>query len=153
MNEILSKRSFLDFPNSLEVKNLCVNAGDTGLIPGPGRFHMPWDNEAHVPQLLSPGTLEPCSPTREATPMRSPHTTAREEPQLSATGGSPLEQQRLRAGKNKLNKQIKMLKADHSWCWIFIRDGEVSTSKAHSKSTSFATLCCRNTLGPDFLFS
>ena len=134
MNEILSKRSFLDFPNSPEVKNLRVNAGDTGLIPGPGRFHMPWDNEAHVPQLLSPGTLEPrspareahapqllspgtlepCSPTREATPMRSPRATTREEPQLSATGGSPLEQQRLSAAKNKLNKQIKMLKADHS---------------------------------------
>ena len=35
------------------VKNLPANAGDTGSISGPGRFHMPWDNYAHVPQLLS----------------------------------------------------------------------------------------------------
>ena len=26
------------------VKNLPVNAGDTGSIPGPGRFHMPQSN-------------------------------------------------------------------------------------------------------------
>ena len=26
------------------VKSLPANAGDTGLIPGPGRFHMPWNN-------------------------------------------------------------------------------------------------------------
>ena len=30
-----------------------ANAGNMSLIPGPGRFHMPWSNEAHVPQLLS----------------------------------------------------------------------------------------------------
>ena len=28
--------------------------GDTGLIPCPGRFHMPWRNQAHAPQPLSP---------------------------------------------------------------------------------------------------
>ena len=31
-----------DFPDGPEVKN--ANAGDTGLIPGLGRFHMPWGN-------------------------------------------------------------------------------------------------------------
>ena len=35
------------------VNSLHVNAGDTGLNPGAGRSHMPWGNEAHVPQLLS----------------------------------------------------------------------------------------------------
>ena len=35
------------------VKNLPVNAGDTGSIPGPGRSHMPQSNYAHAPQLLS----------------------------------------------------------------------------------------------------
>jgi hypothetical protein len=29
-----------DFPGGLIVKNLPANAGDIGLIPGPGRFHM-----------------------------------------------------------------------------------------------------------------
>ena len=46
--------------------NLPSNAGDTGLVPGPGRSQMLWSNKAHVPQLLShaqnywsPHALEP----------------------------------------------------------------------------------------------
>ena len=35
------------------VKNLLTNEGDTGLIPGLGRSHILWNNEACVPQLLS----------------------------------------------------------------------------------------------------
>ena len=33
-----------DFPGGPVVKNLPANAEDMGLIPDPGRFHMPWDN-------------------------------------------------------------------------------------------------------------
>ena len=50
-------------------KNPLANAGDTGLILGPGRFHMPWSSpctisieppsRAQVPQLVSLGALEP----------------------------------------------------------------------------------------------
>ena len=43
-----------DFSGDPVVKNPPANAGDTGLIPGPGRFHMPWDNKGHVTQLLEP---------------------------------------------------------------------------------------------------
>ena len=32
--------SVLGFPGGLVVKNPLANAGDTGLIPGPGRSHM-----------------------------------------------------------------------------------------------------------------
>ena len=32
------------FPGSSVVKNPPANAGDTGLIPDPGRSHMPWKN-------------------------------------------------------------------------------------------------------------
>ena len=32
------------FPGSSVVKNLPANAGDTGSIPGPGRYHMLWSN-------------------------------------------------------------------------------------------------------------
>ena len=32
-----------DFPGGPEVKNPRANAGDTGSIPGVGRFHMPWN--------------------------------------------------------------------------------------------------------------
>ena len=33
-----------DFPGGLVVKNLPVNADDTVLISGPGRFHVLWSN-------------------------------------------------------------------------------------------------------------
>ena len=33
-----------DFPGGPVVKNPPVNVGDTGSIPGPGRFHMPQGN-------------------------------------------------------------------------------------------------------------
>jgi len=33
-----------DFPGGTVDKNPAGNAGDMGLIPGPGRFHIPWSN-------------------------------------------------------------------------------------------------------------
>ena len=45
----------MDFPGDPVVQNPSAIAGDTSLIPGPGRFHMPRGNQAHMPQLLSPG--------------------------------------------------------------------------------------------------
>ena len=44
-----SKKPFLKGNNRLPlgglvVKSLPANAGDMGLIPGPGRFHMPQDH-------------------------------------------------------------------------------------------------------------
>ena len=61
------------FPGGAVVKNPPANAGGTGLIPGPGRFHMLQSNKAHVPQLLSlcsrahePQLLSPHATTTEA---------------------------------------------------------------------------------------
>ena len=34
----------MDYPSGAVVKNPPTNAGDTGSIPGPGRYHMPWSN-------------------------------------------------------------------------------------------------------------
>ena len=47
-NNNKSKTKNMGFPGGLVIKNLPANAGDTGSIPGPGRFHMPvchnhWD--------------------------------------------------------------------------------------------------------------
>ena len=36
------------FPGG-SVKNLPVNAGYTGSIPDPGRYHMPWSNKTMCP--------------------------------------------------------------------------------------------------------
>ena len=44
---------FLDFSGGAVVKNPSANAGDMGLIPGPGRSRMLQSNYTHVPQLLS----------------------------------------------------------------------------------------------------
>ena len=43
-----------EFPGGPVVKDPLANVRDTGLIPGPGRFHMPQNNQACSPQLLSP---------------------------------------------------------------------------------------------------
>ena len=48
------KNYLRDFPGGPVFKNSPANARDMGLIPGPGRSHMPQGNYVHVPQLLSP---------------------------------------------------------------------------------------------------
>ena len=40
----IKTREDRDLPGGTVVKNLPANAGDTGLSPGPGRFHMPRSN-------------------------------------------------------------------------------------------------------------
>ena len=51
----------MDFSGGRVVKNLPASSEDMGSIPGPGKFHMPWITEAHVPQLLNlcSGVFEP----------------------------------------------------------------------------------------------
>ena len=43
----------LGFPGDSVLKNPPANAGDTGLIPDPGRSHMPQSNKGQVTRLLS----------------------------------------------------------------------------------------------------
>ena len=52
-------------------KNPPCNAGDTGSIPGPGRYHMLRSNEACVLQLLSPPEPQLLKPTCPR--ARAPH--------------------------------------------------------------------------------
>ena len=78
-----------NFPGGAVVKNQPARAGDTSLIPGPGRSHMLQDNKLHVPQLLSlssrawepqllkPTCLKPVLCGKEATTVRSRRTTTR----------------------------------------------------------------------------
>ena len=47
------KEELNGFPGSPVVTNLSANARDTGLIPGPGRYHMPLGNQVPVSKLLS----------------------------------------------------------------------------------------------------
>ena len=83
-------------------KNLPASAGDTGLLPAPGRFRIPWSNEAPAPQLLSSraattqaGVPKACAPEktwqkinkkeREAKAMRTAPC-MRKWPLLTSTG-------------------------------------------------------------------
>ena len=63
-----------DSPGGTVHKNLSASAGNMGLIPGPGRFHMAWATKAHVPQLLSPcaGTTEACASRAHALQQEKP---------------------------------------------------------------------------------
>ena len=62
------------FPAGAVAKNPPANAGDTGSSPGPGRSHVPWSNEAHAPQLLSPRatTTEARTPRARALQQEKP---------------------------------------------------------------------------------
>ena len=42
MHSAIFKMDNQGFPGGPVVKNLPCNAGDTDLIPGPGRSHIPW---------------------------------------------------------------------------------------------------------------
>ena len=59
-------------PGGSVVKHLPVNAGDVGLIPGPGRSHVPRGTEALVPRACAPQQEKP------PTSVRSPRSTTRE---------------------------------------------------------------------------
>ena len=41
---ILLKKDIQDVPGGAADKTLSANAGDTGSIPGPGKFHMQWSS-------------------------------------------------------------------------------------------------------------
>ena len=52
-DKLITKVYMRGFPAGAVVENLPANAGDTGLSPGLGRYHMPRSNWTHAPQLLS----------------------------------------------------------------------------------------------------
>lgn len=52
------KAQVLGLPAGPVVGNLPANAGNAGLIPVPGGFHMLWGNWARAPQLLKPTCSE-----------------------------------------------------------------------------------------------
>ena len=62
------------FPGIPGVKNLPANEEDTGLIPGPGRFHIPYSNQACEPPLLKPTHPRAGAPQQKKTPQWEAHT-------------------------------------------------------------------------------
>ena len=112
-----TKNKLQGFPAGSAVKNSPFNAGDTGLIPDPGRPHMLQSNKACVPQLLrlfcgaqEPQPLSPGATVAEAcTPMfcnkkshvnGKPMRLTRESVLLSANREKPTWPQRPSTAKN-----------------------------------------------------
>ena len=58
-SKALSETPYPGFPGGSVVKNLPASAGDTGLIPGPGRSHVPRSNQARVCHTTEAAALEP----------------------------------------------------------------------------------------------
>ena len=61
---VFNSQGVKDLAGGAVDKNPPANAGDTGLIPGLGRFHMHRATKACAPQRLSPraATIEACAP-------------------------------------------------------------------------------------------
>ena len=72
-----------DFPGGIVDKNSPANAGNTSLIPGPGRFHMLWNNLSSCATATGPA-LESLALPREKPPQWEARTT-REQPSLTET--------------------------------------------------------------------
>ena len=103
------------------VKNPPANAGDTGSSPGLGRSHMPWSNEAHVPQLLSlrsraretqllkTARLKPVLHNKRSHRNEKPTHRNEEQPPLAATRESPCADPTQPKTNKQTNKQINKM--------------------------------------------
>ena len=85
------------------VKNQIANAGDTSLIPGPRRSHVPWSREALAPHL-SLGSRALGAATTTAPTPRVP-ALQREKPLQQETCELQLENSLLTTTGEKLMKQ------------------------------------------------
>ena len=68
----------MDFPGGVVDRDLPVNAGDGGSIPGLERFYMPWKTKPTCHNYWSPCTLEPVLHKRNHSSEKSTHCSYRE---------------------------------------------------------------------------
>ena len=92
------------------VENLPANAGDTGSSPGPGRSHMPRNNWAREPRLLSLRIWSLRSATREAMIVRGPRTAMKSGPRLLQLEKALAQERRPNAAINKYINKLKKKK-------------------------------------------
>ena len=63
----VKEKKSLDFPGGTVDKNPPADAGDVGLVPGPRRSHLLWNNLAHVPHCWA-RKPRACAPQQERLP-------------------------------------------------------------------------------------
>ncbi|KAI4578641.1 hypothetical protein MJT46_000009 [Ovis ammon polii x Ovis aries] len=118
-----------NLPGSPMVKNPPCNARDTGLIPGPGRSHVPQSIQAGEPQERRPSSgarepqllrlhtttteaecLEPMLRNRRSSTVRSPCSTAGEWAPLAAARGKPNTAMKTQHSQKEVSKQMSLKK-------------------------------------------
>ena len=107
--------SYWGFPGGTVVESLPANAGDTGLSPGLVRSHMPRNNWAREPQLLSLRVWSLCSATREAAIVRGPRTAMKSGPRLPQLETALTQKWRPNTAIKKKKKNLAIV----SWLFIF----------------------------------
>ena len=106
---------FLGSPGGPVVENPPANVGNTGLIPGPGRFHMQQGNDTHKPQLPKPSHLEPllCNKRRHCSEKPSQWTKISFlSPQLETARGATM----IHHSPKSINQYVNTLKKWSMWC-------------------------------------
>ena len=118
----------MDFLGDVTGKNPPANVGYIGSIPGPGGSHMPWGNQAWLPQqrrtCFRAHKLQlqgPCSATREAIAMRSPRTAMKNSPSLLQLEKACTKQRRPSTTKNK-NKYFFFKRVTYNCHMSFIAE-------------------------------
>ena len=90
-----------DFPGGPVVKNPPANVGDTGLIPGPGRSHIPWVTKLVHHSYWAPSSRDHV-PQQEKPVQREAHKLQRRiAPRSLQLEKARVQQQRPSAAKNK----------------------------------------------------
>ena len=89
------------FPGGAVVERLLANAGDAGSSVGLGRSHMPRNNWAREPQLLSLRVWSLCCATTEAATVRGPRTAMKSGPRLLQLEKALPQKRRPNTAKNK----------------------------------------------------
>ena len=115
MRHIQEQEKTQNFPGVPVDENPSANAGDTGLIPALGRFHMPQSKpmrHKHKLQLLKPIHLKPVLHKRSHHNEKLKHQTKR-KPLLTATRERHAATKTQHSGGEKKNKKRQAQRITH----------------------------------------
>ena len=124
----INKRKDRDSPSVPVVKNLPANAGDTGSIPGPGRFHKPGGGKPRGPQLLKPVHPEPTGHNERGPHSEEPVPCSRDQPLLTTGRENPHTTMKVQHSPNTRNK--KFMKGKDKNHMVISTDAEKAFDKS-----------------------
>ena len=101
------------------VRNPRAHAGNTDLIPAPGRFHMLWGNEAHELQLPKPRILEPVLCNKGSHHDEKPARRNREQPLAATRESLCSNKDPAQPKKNKMPLQVSLVSDFMGGSWFY----------------------------------